>query len=252
MSRRGVLLWLWVSAGHASAAALAGALIYVPDANATLLALSALLVVSVVLTIAVTDATAILLASRHSAFRTAWPAAVRRGLPALAPAALAYLAVWLAATRLGDWHTAHAGEIDAWLMATFGSPRTTWVHTAIDVLVFVLSSVIGVSAGLAVLSAGTRGGLPAVFSPRWIATALSRRQLGAVGLVMVLFVVLPLRLLEWRPDVVSARWEPAFVGIKLSALYLIVHAGWTLLLWVAATPDRPPLEETAAARHWVA
>jgi hypothetical protein len=254
--RRGLVLLLWLCGGHAIAAGLYASLINVPDANVSLLIASALLVMAVLLTVGVTNATAVAWFTPSTGFRAALGGAIRRGLPALLVALVVFAVVWWSAAQLDAWHRAHRGEIDAWLMATFGTARTMWAHRVVGVVVFVLGAIVAVSMALAVFSAVVLDGFRALLSARWVAAAWSRAQLGIVALAVVIFFVLPWRAVGWRPGGIPPAWvEVAFVATKLTVVYVVAHVGWALMLFVAsrsaagATRTGPA---TTSRREWTA
>jgi hypothetical protein len=232
--RRAAMVVTWLCAGHAIAGGLFVALVNVPDANAALLAGSALLVVAIVAVLALTDATALQWFARGTTLRAAIGRAARAGVPALLAAVLLYAAI-AAGVHAGDrWHAARSGEIDAWILSVFGSTRTAWVHRGLDALWFALGAIVGVSLALALFSALIVAGVRALFSVAWVRAACSRAQLGTVALAVVVFVALPWRAAHWRPEGLPPDWtEVAFVAVKLGAIYLLAHIGWALMLFVA-------------------
>ncbi len=67
-----------------------------------------------------------------------------------------------------------------------------------------------------------------------MARALTRFQLGVVAAVMVLLVSLPWRAASWRPRSLPPTWlEAGFVGIRLTALVLLTHVAWIVMLFAA-------------------
>ncbi len=232
--KRALAIVSCLAAGHAAAAGLFWGLVNVPESNVAMLALSAALALLVVFTVGWTEAAASL----------GWRAdltmgqAARRGLraaPIVVAAAVVFALFWLLAAHAGVWLDAHGGEIDAWLIATFETSKTAWVHRVLDAVLFIVRYVVGVSAAVALLSAGARAGWRAVGRLAWIRAAFSRRQLGIVGAAMVLFVFLPLGAVYWHPQTIPANAvEILFVAVKLGTIYLLAQIGWALVLWAAA------------------
>lgn len=220
--------------GHAAAAGLFWGLVNVPESNVPMLALSALLALLAVFTMGWTEASASL----------GWQAdltmgqAARRGLgaaPVVVAAAVVFALVWMLTAHADDWLARHAGEIDAWMLATFETSKTAWVHRVLDAILFVLRYVVGVSLAVALLSAGTRAGWRAVGRLRWVRAGFSRRQLGLIAASMILFVFLPLGAVYWHPQTIPANGiEILFVAVKLGTIYALAQIGWALVLWAGA------------------
>lgn len=220
----------WLIGGHAAAGTLYVALINVPDADALMLGLSALLALLLLFTLATVEATALAWLVPGATLR----AALGRGVRAM-PAFLAALALAGACWTLADGLEAHAraraGEIDAWLVATWDVAPTAWVHRTFAAAAFVLRGVVGVSLAVAALGASIAGGLRRLLSADWLRAGLSGQQLGLTAAALVLFVVLPWRIAGWRPVWVPPTWmEVAFVALKLGILVVVAHVGWLLVL----------------------
>jgi hypothetical protein len=221
-------------AGHAVAGALFWSLVNVPESNVAMLALSVLVMGALLLALSWTERTAVL----------AWDPdvtlgrAARRGLVGLfsfVAAVLVFWFFWWLTARTDTWHTAHAGEIDAWWMAKIGSARTGWIHAGVTVLLWLIRYLIGVSLAVAALSAGTIRGGRALFSFAWVRRGLSLRQLGPMGLAIVVLILLPLQAARWRPASIPPNsLELAFVIVRLAAIYLLINIGWALVLRAGA------------------
>jgi hypothetical protein len=232
--RRGALLFAWLLAGHAVAAACYALLITLSDANVLLLALSAVSLLAGVSFWAVTDATAVAWLVPGTSFRNAWRLGVRRGLPAFVLAAGVLLCAWWVADRAHAWYRGHQSELDAWIMVTFDTNRTHWIHRGVTALAWALRAIVAVSLAASLLAAVVIGGVREALSPRWVAHALSRFQLGVVAAVMVLLVNLPWRAASWRPRGLPPTWlEAGFVGLKLSVLIGLTHLAWVVVLFAA-------------------
>ncbi len=232
--RRALAIVACLVAGHTAAAGLFWALVNVPESNLLMLGLSATLVALIVVALGWTEATA-LLAWRPD---VTLGEATRRGLrraPAVLAAAAVFGIFWWATARADVWLADRGGEIDAWLIATFELTRTTWVHRAFDVALFLVRYVAGVSLAVSVLGAVARAGWHALFRLGWLRAGLSRRHLGLVGAAMTLLVFLPLEAAYWRPETLPPNAiELAFAAAKLGAIFLVVNVGWALVLWADA------------------
>jgi hypothetical protein len=234
VSRRAAALVAWLAVGHAVLMGLFWALVNTPESNVLMLAVSALIVLLLVLCAAMVEGTAgaWLLPGRtfREAIRAA-PAAV----PSFVLACLVFALCWWVSHRIEVWHEAHRGQIDAWSIATFDAANAVWPHRLFDALVFVVRAIVGVSLALAVLFARLEGGRPAVFRLRWVRAGLSRDQLALVALAMTLLVALPWRFSTWRPEGLPVSWvQPAFAVAKLALVYLLMNAGWALCLVAGA------------------
>lgn len=239
---RGAAILGWLVAGHAAAGALYVALVNVADTNAAMLGLSALLAALCLFTLAVVEGTVLAWLVPGTTFR----AAVGRGVRAV-PVFLVALAIagacWILAGALEARARAHAGEIDAWFIATFDIVSTAWVHRTLAAAAFVVRGIVGVSLAVAALGAGVAGGARRLLSAGWLRAAFSGQQLGLTAAAIVLFVVLPWRAVGWRPAWLPPTWvEVAFVALKLGALSIVAHVGWLLVLFAGA--------RGAALRTW--
>ncbi len=84
-----------------------------------------------------------------------------RAIPAFALALVLLASVWWIGGRVDAWHSRARGEIDAWFIATFNDPDATWPHRVIEVVVFVIRAIVGVSLAVACSSRRLEGGLAA-------------------------------------------------------------------------------------------
>jgi len=220
--------------GHAAAGGLFWALVNVPESNIAMLALSVLVAVLLLTVLSWTETTALL----------AWDQGVtlgraaRRGLTSVMPfiaGALVFWLFWWMTARADAWHTAYAGEIDAWWMAKTESARTGWIHSGVAILLWLIRYLIGVSLAVAALSAGTRQGGRALVSFAWLRGGLKLRQLGPIGLTIVVLILLPLKSVYWRPESIPPNaLEMTFVIAKLAAIYVVANTGWALVLRAGA------------------
>lgn len=232
--RRALSIVLCLVLGHATAGALFWAFVNVPESNVAMLALSAALALLIVVALGWTEATALLAWRPELALREA----ARRGLraiPFFVMALMLFGVAWWLTARADGWLDARAGEIDAWLMATAGTTATAWAHRTLDVLLFAVRYVVGVSLAVALLAAGARKGWAGLRGFASARAGLSRRQIGLVGAAITLFVFLPLQAVYWRPETLPPNAiEIAFAAAKLGSIALVVNAGWALVLWAGS------------------
>ncbi|MCL4846343.1 MAG: hypothetical protein KJ066_07410 [Acidobacteria bacterium] len=226
-----VRVWAWLAAGHAAAAALYWALINVPETNAMMLALSALLFIAIVCVAAVVNLTALAsLASREGPWRH-----VRSSLPRVPWFLAALLVFWAfsgVAGRLDAWHAATRGELDAWLIARFDLTTSGWLHAAVGWAAWILRWGFGVS--LAVALAATPLAVPRSWRG-WPLRGLDWRALGLTAVSLWGLAWLPWQAADWRPASLPPTWvEVAFAAGKLAAIYAVATAGWLLVLGAAA------------------
>lgn len=223
-----------LAAGHAVAGSLGWWLVNVPDSNAAVLFLSALLACAVVSVTGWVQVAACLTwietgTMRQRAARSA------RALPVFVVAVLIFFLLWQAVGRGESWLVEMRGENDAAIMSRTGSARTAWVHVAIGWAAWFLRYVMGLSLALTLLVTGAIRGPRSLLRPSWVLRALRPLQLAITAILLLVFIVLPWQVVYWRPDSLPANWlEPAFAGLKLLAIYAAMHAGWALVLGTAA------------------
>lgn len=235
MIARLALVTAWLAVGHGAIAGLYWSLLQVPESNVWMLALSLGIVILTVYVAAVVEiggSAAWTGESTRRAMATAVSAARRVLTPlAFVLGALVFAAIWWAVTRAAAWLDAHGGEIDAWLMVTFGWARTEPLFTATQWLLVFLRAIVGPTLGLALAFAVARLGLRDAWRTRWLRAGLSPRQLALVTLWMLAFVALPWRAVVWRPRGLPPTWmEAMFVTVKLAAMFLLANIGWALVI----------------------
>lgn len=239
MTPKAIRVLAWLVTGDAVCAALYWGLLNVPESNVLMLAVSALLTILVAWTAAGVNATAAAWLAPDATFGTAR----RTGAGALAAFLLALVAFGAAAwagARLDAWHDAVHGEIDAWLIATFRTTHSAWLHRGLDLVVFVLQYALGPSMAAGVLAVYGRSGLGAAAASGWARVGLAPRQVALTVLAIGIFVVLPMRLVYWRPASLPPSWiQPAFATVKLAVVALLVHVGWMIVLAGAALRAEP-------------
>ena len=194
-----------------------------------MLALSALLVVVLVL----------LAASLHAGALAAWderrptgPAllsGVRHVVPCLLATVLFGLIWWMGGGLL-EWHARVSGEIDAAFIARTGRANTAWIHSAIVWTVTLVRWSLGLTLAVSLLGALVAGGVGAAASVGWLREAFRPRRVVTVTACFALLVALPWSVLEWRPKTLGLGVEPWFVGAKLLVLASAMAAGWSLVL----------------------
>jgi hypothetical protein len=237
-----IVVALWLFVGHAALGGLYWGFLNVPESNVLMLIVSALLAVLLVVGTGIVETTGLLWLRAD----WTWRMALRRSLRAL-PAFLAALALWLVVRwichRLLRYHEAHSGELDAWFIATFDWTRITWLHRTIDYTLHFVQFVIGTSLAVTLLATAAPGPLGEAVHPRWVRRAVSPLQLAIVAVAFYGLIFLPWQAVYWRPaSLPASAAEVAFALAKLSILGLIMHIGWSLILWA---PQRKVVSEAA-------
>lgn len=234
MTRKAVALVAWLVTGHAALVGMFWGLLNVPESNAAMLTLSVVTVFALVVAGALVEGTAGTWLLPQRTFREALRAGVGSG-PALVAALVLFGGFWSLGGLLDGWHEARRGQIDAWLIATFNAPDATWPHRGLDVAVFLVRAVLGVSLAVAVFFAWLEGGFRAMLRPAWLGAGLSRDQVTLVAIGMTLFVALPWQFVYWRPADLPVTWvQPAFAAGKLALIFLSMNVGWLLCLLAGA------------------
>jgi hypothetical protein len=233
----------WLAAGHAVLAGLYWLLLAIPESNVPMLAASALTVLVAILVFGWIEAVGLLAWQPEAHPREL----LRRGVgtaPGVWLGVALFVVAWSLAAYAGAQWDGHRGEIDAWLMAQFGWTNTGPFHTAFRwLLAFV--QFLGLSVSVALASAFAAGGFGAVRQARWLRDAVSLRRLLTLAGILVVFVWLPLRTVNWRPAWLAPNWqETTFVVLKLGILYLLANLGWALVLGAGRSSATHPLPAT--------
>jgi hypothetical protein len=240
MMRRWALVTAWLLAGHALAGALYWWLLHVPESTVWMLVLSALIVTAIVAVLAWVHGGGVLAWGTPPPTRASWAVQGAWNPLSLLVPSLLFLALWWVTGRALAWHVAHAGEMDAWMIARFGWTDTAALHRSIDYLLIAIRWGLGLPLALTAFAATLVSGYRALFTGGWLRDAFRLRRLVAINGAFVLLVVLPWRLAYWRPgSLPPTSAEAVFVSVKLAAIVWLVAAGWAFMLR-AARPDRPP------------
>jgi hypothetical protein len=233
----------WLAAGHLIIGSLFWALLQVPESTVWALALSLVLVLLIVAVSAVVQANAVLWwqiepVSAPGQNRTARLKGFVRSIPygrAIAGfilGAIVFFALYWLTSFVTTWWSVHRGEIDAWMMMRTRSPRTAWLTTTVDWLMWIVRYPVALSLSVGLLGAWLHGfRQPA----RWLRSALHWRPILGIALALLIFIMLPWRYVYWRPESLPANWmELAFVGAKLSVIYVLMNTGWAIVLSAGA------------------
>ena len=228
-----VALWLFV--GHAVLGGLYWGFINGPESNVLMLLVSALLALLLVAGAGIVQTTGLLWLGPDWTLKTASRRAAR-ALPAFLAAAALWLLVRWICQRLLRYHEAHSGELDAWFIATFNWTRITWLHRTIDWALHFIQFVIGTSLAVTLLATAASGSLADVVHPRWMRRAFSPLQIAVISVAFYGLIFLPWQAVYWRPaSLPASAAEVVFALAKLTILGLLMHIGWSLILW---TPRR--------------
>jgi hypothetical protein len=235
MIRRGALIALWLLLGAAAIGGLFWAFLNTPESNALMLALSALLLLAMVVECALVVNAAVLLANGDG-FAASVAGGARRIHWFLVAAIPAALLIW-AVLRGDAWVARHSGEINAWFIARFGWSDVSALFRAQEYLSVWIRWVLLPVTALAALAAMLRAGSAA---PRlWLRTAWHWRPLLIATVAFVVLIALPWRAAFWRPQNLPATWvEPAFAGVRLALIAITAAIGASVML--VAASDRTP------------
>lgn len=227
--QRLAVLTAWLLAGHAMWLAIFWGLLHVPESSVWMLALSAVLAVTLIVVAGALHAGA---SAAWDLARPAAPALLSgvRHLPAALAAALLFGAIWWLTGVVLDWHTGIAGQIDASYIARTGRANTGWIHAAIFWATMFVRWSVGLTLASSLLASLIAVGAPALKHVAWLRSALAPARWLAITFWFVLLVALPWQLVDWRPVKLSLAAEPWFVGAKLAAIAVAMAVGWALVL----------------------
>ncbi len=230
MNSRLAIISAWLLAGSATWFAIFWGLLHVPESSVWMLALSAVLVLALVVVAGA------VLAGASAAWDLARPPAhgLRAGvrtIPAALAAALLFGAIWWLTGLVFEWHTGIAGQIDAWVIARTGRPNARWIHFTIFWVTLWVRWSIGLALASSLLGALTTGAA-ALRDGAWLRSALVPTRWLTITFWFVLLVAIPWHLVDWRPARLSLGMEPWFVGAKLATIAAAMAVGWALVLRV--------------------
>lgn len=229
----------WLAAGHMALAGLYWLLLSTPESNVATLAASALTVVVMALLFGCVEAVGLLGWQPDAGPRGMARRAVGKA-PGVWLGGAIFVAVWFLANHTHAHWNQRSGEIDAWLMAQFGWANTENLHRGFGWLL-ALVRFLGLSIAIALASTVAAAGFGALRSARWIREAFSPRRLLVLAGILLVFVWLPWRAVDWRPRWLSPNWqETAFVAAKLGAIYVLANIGWALVLGVGRARSHRP------------
>jgi hypothetical protein len=239
MSRRLPLVALWIIAGYGVAAGLFWALLQVPESSVWMLGLSACLVLAILVALLWVTGGVLLAWHPQITCTRAFVSGLSASLAATA-GALLFGAIWWATSSALTWHAAHAGEIDAVIISRTGVSNTAWLHRTIVWVIWVLRWGPGLTLALSLAAWIAASGTSAIGTANWVRAAFHPKRWAVVLALTALCVMLPWRLVYWRPEHLTLRTEPWFVGTKLGAMTLLAATAWALMIR-AVTPisDRP-------------
>ena len=237
--RRLALVTAWLSGGHAVAAGLYWLLLEVPESNALMLVASVAVLVLLVIVAILTETTAMAamgetgVATWRDRLRT--PGFVRRATAFIVAAAI-FGAIWWLTGRASAWWLQRTGEIDAVLMLRLGWTRTSSLHASVRWALLFLRYLVGLSMALTAMKRSMDGSLTIAV----LIGSITPSRLVEIAVCLVLFFLLPWRVVWWRPRAIPPTWtEPVFVAVKLGVLYVLANFGWALIL--RTTRPRAPV-----------
>lgn len=222
-----VAAWLLVT--HAALAALAWALLQVPESSAWTLALSAVILIALIglASWSYAGAAAAWVANPARAPVWAW-----RGVPVAIAGAGVFAAFWVLSAAATGWHRQGSGEIDAWFIAEFGWTRTGAFHGAIGWAIWFLRWGIGLAVALAPLAVWAAGGYRALASLRLARQAVRPSRWVLTVALAGLGLLLPWQWAQWRPVGMTLALEPWFVAGKLGLLAVVAAITWAAITGV--------------------
>jgi hypothetical protein len=229
MTRRVARVAATLTIGAVASAALYWAFLNTPESNPSMLALSALLIISTVVVIGLTANAAILMARDHAP-----SVAVRRavrGLGWFALVATPLLVAVLAVGQFDAWLAERQGEVHAWFIARVGlddaSPllqTELWISRWVR---WVMLPLLGASLLAALLDRQPNG------RTAWLKRAFGWRTLAIATAAFVILLVWPWALTTWRPEVPATWVEPAVAAVRLGVVFVAGVLGATAIIILA-------------------
>ena len=227
---------LWLVAGHAAVGGLYWLLLQVPESNALMLGLSALLVLVAVYLLGLVQVAGWRILGAGDSFGRAIAEGLRRAWLVVFPLAV-FLVFWWVSGAGQDWWGAHAGEIDAWFIASLGWTNTGWVHRTADYILAFIRYGLGVALSVSLLAAIAAVGAGGIGAGWWLRGALGWRYLLVVVAALIAGCALPWYGVYWRPTSLPPTWvQPAFAAVKLFVLFLVGNVAWAFILLKAPRP----------------
>jgi len=234
VTRRFLSTVVWLAVGHAALGVVFWVFLQVPESNVLMLAASLLLVMAMIFVLGCVEAFGVARAQSEKRLLAAAGRAARRAPLVVLPLAGFAIIFWLTGVA-GNWLTGHAGEIDAWIIATTGWTRTAGLHAALGWLLAFVCFGVGISLAVSQFAALVVDGPQAAGRTAWLRRGFGWRQLVVTALAVLVGIWLPWKAAYWRPTSLPPTWvEPAFAAAKLAVLFLIANVAWTVILWTAA------------------
>jgi hypothetical protein len=219
----------WLCAGHALAGGFYWLLLQVPESNAWMLGVSALLVFAGLVLLGVVETTAVLGLTTVEPMGAALKTALRRWWLVIFPLVV-FGCIWLITGDVQRWLTRNASQIDAWIIARTGWTRTAALHTSLAWLVAFVRYGIGTSLAVSLLAALASRGLRGLGSD-WARAGVGWKRLLAVSAALLIGLWLPWQAVYWRPASLPATWvQPAFAAVKLTVLFIVANLAWAAVL----------------------
>jgi len=238
VTRRFLSTVVWLAVGHAALGVVFWVFLQVPESNVLMLAASLLLVMAMIFVLGCVEAFGVARAQSEKRLLAAAGRAARRAPLVVLPLAGFAIIFWLTGVA-GNWLTGHAGEIDAWIIATTGWTRTAGLHAALGWLLAFVCFGIGISLAVSLFAALVVDGPQAAGRSAWLRRGFGWRQLVVTALAVLVGIWLPWKAVYWRPTSLPPTWvEPAFAAAKLAVLFLIANVAWTVILWTASRSAR--------------
>lgn len=229
MASRLVSLSVTLVTGFAIAAGLFWSLLGVPESNVLALALSAVLVVLIALTIGFTVALASAIA-RRLPVRSSLTQAVA-ALPSFLIGLGILVVLWWSAGRFDAWWQLHMGEVDAISLRYFGVTRTAPLHGLVFALTWFVRWGLAISIVLATTAAGVTHGIRGIKGG--LRDALKPLRLGLTALAMLTLTQGLWRLAYWRPaNLPATQIEVVFAAVKLGVLLALASLAGAFLVTV--------------------